>query len=81
MADQCRLTSEDYIVDLKLLSDVRYIQGMLRRRNEVDYQAPQLPRPQEPMRDVLCCGANNNGYCDISGLSQDMRLIGERHLS
>jgi len=29
MADQYGLTPEDYIADLKLLSDVRYIQGML----------------------------------------------------
>ena len=29
MADQYGLTPEDHIVDLKLLSDARYIQGML----------------------------------------------------
>jgi len=29
MADQYGITPEDYIVDLKLLSDERYFQGML----------------------------------------------------
>ena len=29
MADQYGLTPEDHIIDLKLLSDARYIQGML----------------------------------------------------